>query len=73
MGCGVLNLFGEWILVGDAKGNVIMIQAAGLIPIVVLSSHLNKREAEELNVEYIIENITLLEQVLSEINATQTS
>ncbi len=63
----------EAVLVGDAKGDVIMAQAAGLIPIVVLSGHLNKREAEELNVEYIIENITLLEQVLSEINTTQTS
>ena len=63
----------EAVLVGDAKGDVTMARDAGLLPIVVLSGHLSKREAEELKVKYIIKDVTHLEHVLAELNNTQTS
>jgi HAD superfamily hydrolase (TIGR01549 family) len=51
----------ETVYVGDAENDVTMAQAAGVTPIVVLTGHLNKKEAEELGVTYIIQNITELE------------
>ncbi len=59
---------GETVFVGDAKGDVLMAKAVGVIPIVVLSGHLNKKEAKELGVKYIIEDITKIEGVLEELN-----
>lgn len=56
----------ETLLVGDAKTDVIMAREAKVSPIVVLTGHLNKKEAEELNVEFIIENVTHLAKVLKE-------
>lgn len=40
----------EEILVGDARDDVIMTKNAGLLPIVVLSGNLNKKEAEKLKI-----------------------
>jgi len=54
----------EAILVGDAKNDVLMAKNAGIEPVVVLTGHLNREQAEELNVKYIIENVTKLEEVL---------
>ena len=58
----------ETVLVGDARGDVIMARDAGLLPIVVLSGNLNRIEAEKLKVEYIIKDVTHLESVLMELN-----
>ncbi|MCK5475903.1 MAG: HAD family hydrolase [Candidatus Pacebacteria bacterium] len=58
----------EAVLVGDAKGDVTMARDAGLLPIVVLSGNLNKKEAEKLKVKYIIKDVTYLENVLTELN-----
>ncbi|MFC1647921.1 HAD family hydrolase [Nanoarchaeota archaeon] len=58
----------EAILVGDAKGDVLMARAAGVEPIVVLTGHLSREEAEELNVKHIIDDVTHLEKVLSVLN-----
>ncbi len=58
----------ETVLVGDAKSDVQMAQAANITPIVVLTGHLNKKEAEDLGVKYIISDVTHLEKVLDEIN-----
>ena len=50
-------------MVGDAKNDVMMARSAGIEPIVVLTGHLNRKEAEGLQVKYIIDNVTQLEQV----------
>ena len=44
---------------------------AHVTPVVVLTGHLERKEAEELKVEYIIENITHIETVLDKINDYQ--
>lgn len=54
----------ETIFVGDAHSDVKMAQAAGVVPIVVLTGHLTKSEAEKLNVKYIIKDVSRLEKVL---------
>ncbi|HSH55649.1 MAG TPA: HAD family phosphatase [Candidatus Limnocylindrales bacterium] len=54
------------VMVGDAGNDVRMAQAAGIKPIVVLTGHLNREEAEELGVRYIIPDVTHLEEVLSQ-------
>ena len=56
------------IMVGDARGDVVMARAAGVIPVVVLTGHLNREEAEDLDVEYIIPDVTKIEKVLYELN-----
>ncbi len=53
----------EAILVGDAKNDVLMARAAGLMPVVVLTGHLTKAEAKKMKVEYIIEDVTKLESI----------
>lgn len=59
----------ETIFVGDAKSDVLMAQNADVIPVVVLTGHLTKKEAEELGVKYIIEDLTYLEdEVLNKMN-----
>ncbi len=58
----------ETIVVGDAKNDVLMAQNAGVTPVVVLTGHLNRKEAEELKVKYIIEDVTQIEQVLNQLN-----
>jgi phosphoglycolate phosphatase len=59
----------ETILVGDSKAEVIMARNASALPVVVLTGHLNREEAEELNVESIIEDVTYLPGVLEKIDA----
>ncbi len=56
------------VMVGDAKSDVLMARAAGVVPVVVLTGHLSREEAEELDVKYIIEDVTGIEEVLREIN-----
>jgi phosphoglycolate phosphatase-like HAD superfamily hydrolase len=58
------------VFVGDSKMEVIMSRAAHVEPIVVLTGHLNRKEAEELGVKYIISDVTKLESVLSALNRT---
>ena len=58
----------EAVMVGDAKGDVLMASAAEITPIVVLTGHLSRKEAEELNVTYIIDDVTELETVLAKLN-----
>lgn len=50
-------------MVGDAKNDVLMARAAGIEPIVVLTGHLSRQQAEELDVKHIIDNVAQLEQV----------
>jgi phosphoglycolate phosphatase-like HAD superfamily hydrolase len=54
----------ETIFVGDAKNDVIMAQNAHVTPVVVLTGHLTKEEAEKLGVKYIILDVTHLEKIL---------
>ena len=57
----------EAIMVGDATNDVLMAQAAGIEPVVVLTGHLNRQEAEKLNVKYIIDDVAQLKEVLDDI------
>jgi len=54
----------EMLYIGDAKTDVLMAQSAEVIPVAVLTGHLNRKEAESLNVQYIIEKVTDLEGIL---------
>lgn len=55
----------ETVMVRDAINDILMAQHAGITPIVVLTGHLNRNQAEDLNVNYIIEDVTRIEEVLS--------
>ena len=57
----------ETVYVGDAKSDVLMAKNAGVTPIVVLTGHLNQKEAEELGVKYIIKNVTHLQETLKQL------
>jgi phosphoglycolate phosphatase-like HAD superfamily hydrolase len=57
----------ETILVGDAKNDVLMAQNAGVTPVIVLTGHTTRQEAEEMGVKYIIEDVTHLESILSKL------
>lgn len=57
----------ETVFVGDAKTDVQMAQNAGAIPIVALSGHLDRREAEKLGVKYIIDDVRDIETVLNQL------
>jgi phosphoglycolate phosphatase len=50
----------EAIMVGDAKGDVLMAQAAHVRPVVVLTGQLTQEEAQLLGVDVIIPDITYL-------------
>lgn len=50
----------ETIYVGDSSVDVEMASNARVIPVIVLSGHLNKKEAERLKVKHIIHDITCL-------------
>lgn len=54
----------ETIVVGDAKNDVLMAQNAHTTPVVVLTGHLNRNQAQDLGVKYIIDDVTQLETVL---------
>jgi HAD superfamily hydrolase (TIGR01509 family) len=56
------------VMVGDAKNDVLMGQNAGVTPIVVLTGQLSRNQAEELNVEHIIDDVTQLGSVLKSLN-----
>lgn len=58
----------ETVMVGDAKSDVNMARAAGVTPVVVLTGHLSKKEAEEMAVEHIIKDVALLESVLNNLS-----
>lgn len=55
----------EVVYVGDAEGDVRMARNAGLVPIVVLTGHLTRKEAEDLKVRHIISDVTRLPEVLN--------
>lgn len=61
----------ETVYVGDAKNDVVMAQNANVLPIVVLTGHLNRKEAEDLGVKYIIDNVTDIEEVLGMLVGTK--
>jgi len=54
----------EAILVGDAKSDVQMARNAKVEPVVVLTGHLSKCEAEQLAVKHVIDTVAELEAVL---------
>ena len=55
------------IMVGDAKGDMQMAQAANITPIAVLTGQLTKAQAQELGVPFIIDKVTDLESVLEQL------
>jgi phosphoglycolate phosphatase-like HAD superfamily hydrolase len=54
----------EAVMVGDAENDVLMGRNAGVEPVVVLSGHLTRLEAEKLDVSHIIDDVTHLEEAL---------
>ncbi len=58
----------EAVMVGDAANDMLMGKNGGVLLVAVLSGHLTRREAEELGVHHIIEDVTKLEIVLGELN-----
>jgi phosphoglycolate phosphatase-like HAD superfamily hydrolase len=59
----------EVVMVGDDRNDVLMARAAHIEPVVVLTGHLTRKEAEELGVKHIISDVTKLEGVLSSLNS----
>lgn len=57
----------EAIMVGDAENDVIMARAAGVEPVVVLTGHLSKAQAQALKVKHIIDDVSQLQSVLEKI------
>lgn len=55
----------EAIYIGDAENDVLMARNAGVEPIVVLTGHLSRKEAEMLGVKHILPDVTALEQILT--------
>ncbi len=56
------------VLVGDAKNDFLMARAAGVTPIIVLTGHLGRQEAESLKAPFIIPDVTHVEGVLSRLS-----
>jgi phosphoglycolate phosphatase-like HAD superfamily hydrolase len=56
------------IMVGDAANDVLMAQNADILPVVVLTGHLNEEQAKELKVKHIINDVTDLPKVLNQLN-----
>ena len=54
----------EAIMVGDSQNDVMMAMSAKVEPVVVLTGHLDERQAQELGVKKIITSILDLEKVL---------
>lgn len=54
----------ETIFVGDAPSDVKMAQAADVEPVVVLTGHLDRPQAEALGVHYIVDTVADIESVL---------
>jgi len=59
----------ETVVVGDSWSDVKMALSGGVIPIVPLTGQLSKKEAQELGVKYIIEDVTKVEVIIEQINA----
>lgn len=57
----------ETVFVGDARSDVQMARSAQVTPVVVLTGHLDREQAEELGVNHIIENVTYLPELLKTI------
>ncbi len=57
----------ETVYVGDAKTDLQMTQNASVTPVVVLTGHLSKGEAQTLGAHWIIPDITYLPAMLSKI------
>ncbi|OGG09877.1 hypothetical protein A2154_04545 [Candidatus Gottesmanbacteria bacterium RBG_16_43_7] len=57
----------ETIFIGDAATDVQMARNAKVVPVVVLTGHLSKEEAESLKVKWIIPDILALPTVLNSI------
>lgn len=55
----------EAIFVGDAANDMKMALAAGVTPVAVLTGHLNRQEALSLGVQYILEDVTKLRDLLT--------
>jgi len=60
----------ETLLVGDAKGDMVMAKSAGVTPVAVLTGHLSREQAEELGIKYVLEDVTKLESALDKINSS---
>lgn len=54
----------EAIVVGDAANDILMGRNAGVLALAVLTGHLNRQQAEELKVPYILNVVTEIETVL---------
>lgn len=52
------------IMVGDAQNDVGLARAINAEPVVVLTGHLTERQAMDLKVKYVINNVTQLDEVL---------
>jgi phosphoglycolate phosphatase len=55
----------EAIVVGDATTDIFMAQAAGVLPILVLTGQLSREEGAALNLPYILPTIAELPELLS--------
>lgn len=55
----------ETVLVGDAVTDMQMAYSSGVTPIAVLSGHMNREQAKQLNVPYILPDVTHIESVLN--------
>lgn len=53
----------ETIYIGDAENDARMAQSAKVEPIIVLTGHLNKQQAEKLGTKRILQDITALRQL----------
>lgn len=55
------------IMVGDAEGDVRMAKAAGIKVVVVLTGHLTRHKAKNLEADFIVDNVAQLERALSDL------
>jgi phosphoglycolate phosphatase-like HAD superfamily hydrolase len=58
------------VFVGDAPSDMEMAWRAGIKPIAVLTGHLNRQQAEDLGVEHIVDDVTLIEPELEKFFVT---
>lgn len=58
---------GEAAMVGDAPGDMKMAMSADVTPIAVLTGHLNRKQAEELGVKYVADDVTKILPILKRI------
>ena len=55
----------EAVYVGDAAADILAAKNAGMASIAVLTGALNRLEAENLNPDYIVEDVTKIHEALS--------